>query len=73
VEAALAGDAAALEPGTSTTLDAGFLGTIDLGGTSLLVSTLVIGFVDGVNPCSLWVLSVLLAIVLHYVDKAMRY
>jgi hypothetical protein len=29
------------------------------------VSTLVIGFVDGVNPCSLWVLSVLLAIVLH--------
>ncbi len=65
VEAALAGDAAALEPGTSTTLDAGFLGTIDLGGTSLVVSTLVIGFVDGVNPCSLWVLSVLLAIVLH--------
>jgi cytochrome c biogenesis protein CcdA len=65
VEGALTGDAAALEPGTSTTLDAGFLGTIDLGGTSLLVSTLVIGFVDGVNPCSLWVLSVLLAIVLH--------
>ena len=65
VKAALAGDAAALEASTSTTIDAGFLGTIDLGGTSLLVSTLVIGFVDGVNPCSLWVLSVLLAIVLH--------
>jgi hypothetical protein len=29
------------------------------------VSSLVIAFVDGVNPCSLWVLSILLALVLH--------
>ena len=29
------------------------------------MSTLLIGFVDGVNPCSLWALSMLLAIVLH--------
>jgi cytochrome c biogenesis protein CcdA/glutaredoxin len=65
VEAALAGDSKALEPTASTSMEVPFLGTVDLGGTSLLVSTLVIGFVDGVNPCSLWVLSVLLAIVLH--------
>jgi len=65
VEAALAGDAKALEPAASTSMEVPFVGTVDLGGTSLLVSTLVIGFVDGVNPCSLWVLSVLLAIVLH--------
>jgi cytochrome c biogenesis protein CcdA/glutaredoxin len=41
------------------------LGDVDVGGRSLLVSTVIIGFVDGVNPCSLWVLSILLALVLH--------
>ena len=41
------------------------VGTVALGGSSLLVSTLLIGFADGINPCSLWVLAVLLAIVLH--------
>jgi len=41
------------------------LGEVTLSGSSLLLSTLLIGFVDGINPCSLWVLSMLLAIVLH--------
>ena len=41
-----------------------FLGKVDLGKQSLAVSTLIIGFVDGFNPCSLWVLSVLLALTL---------
>lgn len=41
------------------------LGEVDLGGSSLVVSTVVIGALDGLNPCSLWVLSVLLAMVLH--------
>ena len=42
-----------------------FVGDVEVGDNSLLVATLVIGFVDGVNPCSLWVLSMLLALVLH--------
>jgi cytochrome c biogenesis protein CcdA len=46
-------------------VDVPLVGTVDLSGSSLLVATVVIGFVDGINPCSLWVLSVLLAIVLH--------
>jgi cytochrome c biogenesis protein CcdA len=46
-------------------VDVPLLGEVDLAGSSLLVATLVIGLVDGVNPCSFWVLSVLLAIVLH--------
>lgn len=46
-------------------VDVPLVGEVDLAGSSMLVATLVIGFVDGVNPCSLWVLSVLLAIVLH--------
>jgi cytochrome c biogenesis protein CcdA len=41
------------------------VGPVSLDSTSLVVATLAIGFVDGINPCSLWVLSVLLAIVLH--------
>lgn len=41
------------------------LGPVDLSSTSLTLSTLLIAFVDGLNPCSLWVLSLLLALVLH--------
>ncbi len=40
-------------------------GTIDLADRSLLLSTLLISFVDGFNPCSIWVLSMLLAITLN--------
>lgn len=42
-----------------------FIGAIDLSTQSLLTSTALIAFVDGFNPCSLWVLSVLLALTLH--------
>lgn len=41
------------------------LGTINLDAQSLTVSTALIAFVDGFNPCSLWVLSILMALVLH--------
>jgi glutaredoxin len=50
---------------TSTTIDVPLVGEVALDGSSLVFSTLVIGFVDGVNPCSLWVISVLLAIVVR--------
>ncbi len=49
----------------SAVVEMPLVGEIDLGSSSLLMAAIVIGFVDGVNPCSLWVLSVLLAIVLH--------
>lgn len=39
--------------------------SINLDKQSLLISTLLISFVDGFNPCSLWVLSMLLALTLH--------
>jgi cytochrome c biogenesis protein CcdA/glutaredoxin len=52
-------------PSESRLIDVPILGEIDVGGRSLLLSSLIIGFVDGVNPCSLWVLSILLALVLH--------
>lgn len=63
VEALVAGRAPPEEE--RTTVDVPLVGTVDVGGMPLVVATLVIGFVDGVNPCSLWVLSMLLALVLH--------
>ncbi len=52
-------------PSTGPSVELPLVGTVDLGGSPLLVSTVLIGFADGINPCSLWVLAVLLAIVLH--------
>lgn len=42
-----------------------WFGAIDLAAPSLAVSTALIALVDGFNPCSLWVLSVLLALTLN--------
>lgn len=41
------------------------IGQINLQNQSSLVSTLLIALIDGVNPCSVWVLSMLLALTLH--------
>ncbi len=50
---------------TGRSISLPLIGTIDLSQRSLLVSTLLISFVDGFNPCSIWVLSMLLAIALN--------
>ena len=42
-----------------------FIGEVNLAGQSLWISTALIAFIDGFNPCSLWVLSILLALTLH--------
>ncbi len=41
------------------------IGTVNLENQSLFVATLLISFIDGFNPCSLWVLSMLLALTIH--------
>ncbi len=41
------------------------IGSINLDQQSLWISTLLISFVDGFNPCSLWVLSMLMALTIH--------
>ncbi len=53
------------EGNTDTVLTLPLIGTVDLKVQSLAVSTALIAFVDGFNPCSLWVLSILLALTLH--------
>jgi cytochrome c biogenesis protein CcdA/thiol-disulfide isomerase/thioredoxin len=49
--------------GTVITLP--FLGSHDVGADSLVWATALIAFVDGFNPCSLWVLTVLIAMLLR--------
>lgn len=60
VSAALTGEAA--EPvDREAVIDLGPFGEIELVGRSMLAATVLIALVDGFNPCSLWVLTVLLA------------
>ncbi len=40
-------------------------GTVNLSSKSVTLSTVLIALLDGFNPCSLWVLSMLLALTLH--------
>ncbi len=46
-------------------LEIPLIGKVDLDQQSVTLSTVLIAFVDGFNPCSLWVLSMLLALTLH--------
>lgn len=50
---------------SSDVIDIPLIGSIHLASQSLWISTAFISFVDGVNPCSIWVLTMLLAITLH--------
>jgi glutaredoxin len=61
------GDAQTSTPrlGSGDTLTIPLIGKVDLTAQSLALSTMLIAFVDGFNPCSLWALSVLLALTLH--------
>lgn len=52
-------------PPAGTVVDLPIVGQVDLGSTSLVTSTVLIALVDGFNPCSLWALSILLALVLR--------
>lgn len=46
-------------------IDLPFVGQLDPTRQSLVLGTVLIAAVDGVNPCSLWVLSILLALTLR--------
>lgn len=54
---------------TGAEIEVPLIGTISLDDQNLLVSTIIIGFVDGINPCSLWVISVLLTIVVRTANR----
>ena len=50
---------------SSRVLTLPLIGQVSLEGRSALASTVLISIVDGFNPCSIWVLSMLLALTLH--------
>jgi glutaredoxin len=57
---------ASSQPSASpSSIEIPFVGPVDAESTSLVAVTGLIALVDGFNPCSLWVLSVLLAMMLH--------
>lgn len=58
------GPEAAALPATSV-LEVPLLGTVDLGNRSLWLATTSVALVDGFNPCSLWVMALLLAVVMN--------
>ena len=62
IAAQLAGED--LAPRTGTSLRLPVLGEVDHAAASVLGMTLLIAFVDGFNPCSLWVLTLLLGMVI---------
>lgn len=47
------------------TINLPFIGEVDAQDTPLVALTAMIAFVDGFNPCSLWVLTFLLGLVVH--------
>jgi len=53
-----------------TVITVPLLGSHDVSGDSLIWATSLIAFVDGFNPCSLWVLTVLLAMILRTGSRA---
>ncbi len=52
-------------PAQPVAIDLPLVGTIDLMMQPVTLSTALIAFIDGFNPCSLWVLTILLALVIH--------
>jgi cytochrome c biogenesis protein CcdA len=45
------------------------IGEVDLQATPILLTTVLIAFLDGFNPCSLFVLTFLLAIIIHSASR----
>lgn len=59
------GSVAAATPAGLDSLTLPLVGPVALAGRSELATTALIAFIDGFNPCSLWVLSLLLAVVIN--------
>ena len=54
-----------IKPEKTEKLNLPFFGYVDISNMSLFAATLIISFVDGFNPCSLWVLTFLLGIAIY--------
>ena len=53
----------------STILDIPLIGKVDVKSFSLPIIAIIIGFVDGFNPCAMWILIFLITMLLDYKDR----
>jgi thiol-disulfide isomerase/thioredoxin len=67
VQRALRGEAPPAQP---RSVKLPLVGEIDPATISLPAFTLMVGLVDGINPCAMWVLLVLLGILMHVKSRA---
>lgn len=58
-----------LSDGSATTIEIPLLGKLDVRGYSLLVLAVMLGLIDGFNPCAMWALVYLIALVVSLNDK----
>lgn len=63
------GPAATRTGGDADVVDVPLLGRLDAGRLGLPVFTVVLGLVDGFNPCAMWVLLFLLAMLVNLRDR----
>ncbi len=54
-----------ITPETQEKLKLPFVGEINISSMPLFLTTAIIAFVDGFNPCSLWLIAFLLGMVIH--------
>ena len=57
------------ETDKESTIDVPFIGEINLKKVSLMTSAVIIGLIDGFNPCAMWVLLFLISVLIGMKDK----
>jgi len=51
------------------TVNLPIIGEVNIGEVSLLAGAIILGFIDGFNPCAMWVLVLLISVLLNAKDK----
>ena len=54
---------------SKTKIDIPFIGTVDLKNVSIPIIAIIIGLVDGFNPCAMWILIFLITMLFDYKDR----
>ena len=57
------------EQSVNTKIDIPLIGKVDLKNLSLPIIAIVIGLVDGFNPCAMWILIFLITMLFDYKDR----
>lgn len=58
-----------MESDESLTIEVPFIGNVNLKKVSLVTASVVIGLIDGFNPCAMWILLFLISVLIGLKDK----